>query len=62
MLELTHIRSEFGVGSSRTDIGIVRVVEMTVKNLLGKGERSVETANREVRKVSVSIKEYTRYL
>lgn len=35
---------------------------MTVKNLLGKGERSVETANREVRKVSVSIKEYTRYL
>jgi len=47
VLLITHIRSKFEVGSSRSDIGIVRVVEMTVKNLLGKGERAVETANKE---------------
>lgn len=41
---MTHVRTKLEVGSSGTDVGIVRVVEMSVEDLLGEGERTVETA------------------
>lgn len=38
----TYIRAELEVGSTTADVGVVRVVEMSVENLLGQCEGSVE--------------------
>lgn len=40
---LTHIRSELEVRDTSLDVLVVRVVQVTVDDLLGKGERSVQS-------------------
>ncbi len=40
----THVRPELEVGSATTDVGVMRVVEMTIKNLFGEGQLAVQPA------------------
>ena len=39
----THVRSQLEVGSTPANVGIVRVVEMAVEDLLGRCKRAVES-------------------
>jgi hypothetical protein len=41
---VTHVGAELEVGSATADVGIVRVVQVTVQDLLGEGELAVEAA------------------
>ena len=38
----THVRAEFEVASTTFDVLVVRVVEVTVNNLFGQGEWTLE--------------------
>lgn len=58
----THVGAELEVGSSGTDVGIVGVVKMSVKDLLGKGERAVETATSSTIKRRQNARETTLQL
>jgi len=42
--EWTHVRAELEVRRARADVGVVRVVEVAVEDLLREGERAVEAA------------------
>lgn len=54
--DAAYVRAELKVGVSTADVGIVGVVEVTVKDLLRKGERAVEAAEKGGSGVSCQVK------